>query len=164
MREDAAYRLTLFARRDSQFNGELAVRLEDTQGKAHASGRITGLTPVWQRFTCTSRSNADDVEDRGTPPLAAVASRLRKSGDIILKVVNTGSTAQSTRVRLTGPERLRPVAQATVLTSARPEDENTLDQPLRVSPATTTVTGIAAEFSHTFPANSLTILRLATRR
>jgi len=105
-----------------------------------------------------------DAEDRGLPALTAVASRADRGGDVILKVVNFGPVPKSTKVRLQGAGRVRSTAQATVLTSARSEDENYLEQPLRVSPKTRTLTGVGAEFEHAFPPYSVTVLRLTQRR
>jgi alpha-N-arabinofuranosidase len=56
--------------------------------------------------------------------------------------------------------KVSPNASAIVLASDKPEDENTLDQPLRVMPVTLTLKHAGAAFHHTFPANSVTVLRL----
>jgi len=104
-----------------------------------------------------------DVRDRGVPTFAAVAGRVEKSGDVILKVVNGAETPRRTTVKLPSVSGLKPTAQATILTSADMADENSLERPNRVSPTTTMVSGIGSEFTHTFPPRSLTILRLKTR-
>ena len=51
-------------------------------------------------------------------------------------------------------------ATATVLTSARDDDENTLDEPTKVVPVTNPVPAAAAMFGHTFPARSVTMLKV----
>ena len=79
---------------------------------------------------------------------------------MILKVVNAGSLPQATTVRLRGVQQVAPIAQAIVLTSASPKDENSFDEPTKVAPTTGTVPAVAAEFHHTFPANSVTVLRV----
>ena len=104
-----------------------------------------------------------DVQDRGLPALAAVASRTDRDGGIILKVVNVSDAAQDARIELEGVRKLRPTAQAWTL-SGRPEDENTLEQPARVAPRQTKVRGLSKEFAYRFPAHSLTVLRLKPRR
>ena len=55
---------------------------------------------------------------------------------------------------------VRPTAKAIVLASDKPEDENTLEQPTKVRPVTLTLNNASAAFHHTFPANSVTVLRL----
>lgn len=59
-----------------------------------------------------------------------------------------------------GTGNLAPTATATVLTSANPEDENSFDEPAKVAPKESTIQNVAPSFRHTFPANSVTVLRL----
>jgi alpha-L-arabinofuranosidase len=56
--------------------------------------------------------------------------------------------------------KVEPKGKAIVLTSANPADENTLDEPTRVAPVQQVIENAGATFKHTFPPNSLTILRL----
>ena len=100
----------------------------------------------------------------GAQPLYAVASRANAAGEVILKVVNVTSTAQDTELDLRGVPEVHPEARAVVLTSADPADENSLDAPTKVAPATRIVENAASKFRYTFPAQSVTILRLKTRR
>ena len=51
-------------------------------------------------------------------------------------------------------------AKAIVLTSASPRDENTIDQPTKVSPKTERLTVTSPKFTRSFPGNSLTVLRI----
>jgi alpha-L-arabinofuranosidase len=95
-----------------------------------------------------------------THALYAVASRADRSAEVILKVVNVGDQPQPAQIALRGPAVVQS-ATASVLTSASPEDENTLDEPRKVVPASVPVAGAAAEFRHVFPAHSVTVLRLA---
>jgi alpha-N-arabinofuranosidase len=78
---------------------------------------------------------------------------------VILKVVNVSDADQETDLRLEGA-KVSPTAKAIVLASGKPADENTLDEPLRVKPVTLTLDHAGAAFRHTFPATSVTVLRL----
>jgi alpha-L-arabinofuranosidase len=49
-----------------------------------------------------------------------------------------------------------------VLTSARGSDENSLDEPRKVAPVKSELSRPGSDFAHTFPALSLTVLRLKT--
>jgi alpha-L-arabinofuranosidase len=100
-----------------------------------------------------------DVSFQTTKPLFAVASLAKRANEVILKVVNVSTVDQETDLRLEGGNS-RPTATAIVLASDHPEDENTLDQPTRVKPVTLTLNHAGAAFRHTFPANSVTVLRL----
>lgn len=92
--------------------------------------------------------------------LYASATRDQKTGDTILKVVNGAADPLVTELRLNGTTKLARQAQAIVLTSASPEDENTLAEPTKVAPVTRTIDQVAPSFRHEFPGNSLTVLRL----
>lgn len=104
-----------------------------------------------------------DAQDRPVPTLAAVAGRTDRDGAIVLKVVNGAETPVTAAIDLPGAGALRSTGQAITLTSASLDDENALDRPERVSPVSARITGIASQFTYTFPARSLTILRLRRR-
>jgi alpha-L-arabinofuranosidase len=91
--------------------------------------------------------------------LYAVASRGRNGREAILKVVNVSRVAQDTEINLRGAKPIR-YAQATVLASDQPEDENSLEQPTKVVPITRTLSCAGTQLRHTFPPNSVTVLRL----
>ena len=103
-----------------------------------------------------------DVSYAATKPLYAVASLAKRANEVILKVVNVSTTDMETDLRLEGGKVL-PAATAIVLASERPEDENTLEQPTKVKPVTCKLNDAGAAFRHTFPANSVTVLRLKLR-
>lgn len=105
-----------------------------------------------------------EVKDAQSPlsPLYSTASRDDKSGDVILKVVNVSSSPQLLHVDLQGATNVLKTVTAQVLTG-QPNDENTLDAPQNVATRTLTLVGAAPVFAHTFPANSLTILRLKAK-
>ena len=86
-----------------------------------------------------------------------------KSGDIILKVVNSAYRPVSTKISLNGATNLTGKGTAAVLTSASSLDENTLDNPKKVSPKKEAVKFSGNVISRSFPANSLTVLRLSTK-
>jgi len=100
-----------------------------------------------------------DVSFQATKPLYATASLAKRAGEVILKVVNVSTEDQETDLQLLGG-KIRPTATAMVLSSDKPEDENTLEQPTKVKPVTSRLDNASASFRHTFPANSVTVLRL----
>jgi alpha-L-arabinofuranosidase len=94
--------------------------------------------------------------------LSASAARDDRSGDIILKIVNAAAEPVRARVDLKGAAGLSGTGEALVLTSASPLDENTLEEPTKVSPKKETLKLSGASLTHRFPGNSLTVIRLAT--
>jgi alpha-L-arabinofuranosidase len=95
--------------------------------------------------------------------LCTSASHDDITGDIILKVVNASLGTVKTQINLNGADKLTGSGKAIILTSASPLDENTLEEPVKVSPVTETVKLSGTSLKHSFPGNSLTIIRVATR-
>ena len=103
------------------------------------------------------------IHDAQGKPLKALyaSSALSKDGkEVILKVVNTSASELATDVTLNGVKDVAKKAKATVLTSADAMDENTLDAPKKVAPVQVTIDHAGQSFKHTFPGNSVTVLRL----
>ncbi len=93
----------------------------------------------------------------------AIAGRNDTTGDIIVKVVNTSDRPARLAVTVSGAPRILTGGHVTTLTSAKPTDENSFDEPTKVVPVTRPLTVSAEAFAHDFPAYSLSILRLPTR-
>ena len=99
-------------------------------------------------------------DDRVTEPFAQVVTRDDRTGELIVKVVNDQDTPAVTRVDL-GGRRVESRARMTVITGD-PQEQNTRSaEPIQ--PVTSTVGGIAATFTRTFPPNSVTFLRIKTK-
>ncbi len=96
--------------------------------------------------------------------LYACASRDDKTGDLIVKVVNASANPLETQIELSGVKAFSGTAQATVLTSEEPSDENSIDDPKRISPKTEPVTFTGTSLTRPFPGNSFTILRFPTAK
>jgi alpha-L-arabinofuranosidase len=101
------------------------------------------------------------IHEVSTPVVKSMYAVAGRSGnDVILKVVNAASASTETTIDLRGVTKLASKATVTVLTSASGDDENSFDEPVKVAPRETTITNMAPSFQHTFPANSVTVLRL----
>ena len=95
--------------------------------------------------------------------LCASAERDDKSGDIILKVVNASADPLETTINLEGAGNLSGIGKAEVLTSEKPTDENSLDDPTKVSPKTETIKFSGTTITRSFPGNSLTVIRIPAK-
>ncbi|MER6980500.1 alpha-L-arabinofuranosidase C-terminal domain-containing protein [Streptomyces carpinensis] len=100
------------------------------------------------------------TDDKPAEPFRQVVTRDTRTGELIVKVVNAQSAAARTSIDL-GGARVAPKAEATTLTAA-PDAVNT-ETATPVAPVTSTVTGVADRFTYTFPANSVTFLRIRQR-
>jgi alpha-N-arabinofuranosidase len=102
----------------------------------------------------------DPAPAAAAPPLYVVAGLDRKTGETILDVVNPSDHEVAAEIGQQGAPRAASGARLTVLTSASANDENTFEAPMKVAPREETLKISGAIFSHSFPANSLTILRI----
>ncbi|AGL17277.1 alpha-L-arabinofuranosidase C-terminal domain-containing protein [Actinoplanes sp. N902-109] len=90
-------------------------------------------------------------------PFAEVVTRDDRTRELIVKVVNAQDAPAVTRIDL-GGRRVAPTGRMTVI-AGDPGEQNTRSaEP--VQPVTTTVGGLGQTFTRTFPANSVTFLRV----
>lgn len=94
-------------------------------------------------------------------PLFVCASKEDSTGDIILKVVNIFNIDQHITVEL-ADAAIREVATGQVMVGM-PEDVNTVEYPLNVVPEDFIVTDASSSWDHTFPGNSITVIRFKTK-
>jgi len=92
----------------------------------------------------------------------AIAGRDDRTGEVIVKAINTGPDAAAMTFDF-GAAAIAATGTLTTITSANPTDENSFEEPRKIVPVTTTVTGLGATFTRTLPPYSLTILRLGRR-
>jgi len=92
--------------------------------------------------------------------LFASATRDDAKGEIILKVVNGGFEPQAVDVRIAGSIPDGAATCAVTMTSAGAMDENSLDEPTKVSPKPVNVSVKGGRIHHEFPANSFSVIRL----
>ena len=92
--------------------------------------------------------------------LGMVATLEEKSGDILVKLVNISDSPRTTQVNLKGVASLSPIGTALVLTSEKPTDENSFENPKKIAPKTVKLTDVKSQFDYVCPAYSVSILRL----
>ncbi|MEO5895027.1 MAG: alpha-L-arabinofuranosidase C-terminal domain-containing protein [Vicinamibacterales bacterium] len=93
----------------------------------------------------------------------AISGRDDKTGDIIIKVVNSAPERQTLTMQVNGAG-VAAGGSVTVLTSDSPLDENNFEEPEKIVPKTTPLTSGGSSFAQTVPPYSLSIIRLPTRR
>ncbi|WP_432191794.1 alpha-L-arabinofuranosidase C-terminal domain-containing protein [Streptomyces sp. bgisy027] len=100
------------------------------------------------------------TDDKPAEPFRQVVTEDARTGDLIVKVVNAQPAEARTAIDLGGA---RVAATARVTTLAADQDAVNTETDAPVTPATSTVPGVADRFTYTFPANSVTFLRLKQR-
>ena len=105
-------------------------------------------------------SEASDRPEQVATPLFAAATYARDAGDVIVKVVNLGADTVDGTINLRGASGIKADGGKAIVLTGRPNDENTIAEPTKVSPREEPLTGAAASFHRTFPPHSLTLLRV----
>ena len=105
----------------------------------------------------------DGSEKNGQQELYSSASADEVTGELIVKVVNTGSRAKDVTFSLTGAKATGITGRAFVLQSEDLKAENSLDQPTKVSPVEWQLSVLGSGFSYKFVPHSFTVLRIPIR-
>lgn len=100
------------------------------------------------------------TDDKPAEPFRQVVTRDQKTGDLIVKVVNAQNSAARTAIDLGGA---KVASKARVTTLAAGPDAVNSETSTAVAPVRSTFDGVAGKFSYTFPANSVTFLRISRR-
>ena len=85
-----------------------------------------------------------------------------KTGTIYLKVVNTIAKKQTIKINLSGAAKVMPEAALVVVKGAKPDDTNSITDPEKIVPVTSTIQGIKPAFSRTLDPYSVSIIELKT--
>jgi len=104
------------------------------------------------------------TDDKVAEPFRQVVTRDKATGELIVKVVNAQSTAARTRIDLgdLGGEKVARTARLTTLQGG-PDAVNTAsEQPIK--PVRSKLDAVADTFTYTFPADSVTFMRIKTKR
>jgi alpha-N-arabinofuranosidase len=89
------------------------------------------------------------------------ATRDSRSGTIYVKLVNSGAGDAPVQLDLRGARSLASTATALTL-AADPQATNSIDVPVAVAPATSTISGVKPGFVYTVPSHAIVVLTLGS--
>jgi alpha-L-arabinofuranosidase len=98
-------------------------------------------------------------KDEKDTTLAASCVQDSKTGDIIIKLVNAGNESKSMNIDLSSFPNIGAETERTIFTGDA-DDENTLEEPTKVSPKTESLNISGNTIKRSFPGNLLTIIRI----
>jgi len=121
-------------------------------------------SPSYYAFQMFSRNVGDEILSTASVETSVQGSATRDShtGEIILKLVNPETNKVSLDIEINGVADLAPEGTAITLTGSS-EATNSISQPRKVVPVTSTLRGIKPSFTHTLPPNSIVVLKLKPR-
>jgi alpha-N-arabinofuranosidase len=118
--------------------------------KLFSANRGTAILPVL----------LDGSTKNGQGNLFASASIDKRSGEVVLKVVNPVASPREVRINLAGARPTGKGAKAFVLAASDLKAENSLDEPLKVAPTERQFATPSGEFTFTLAPSSFTVLRV----
>jgi len=102
-------------------------------------------------------------QPRRVPGLYYTATRDTAKGTVYLKVVNVADAPQPVRVNMTGVASVGRDGEAVVLAADSPLETNSIEDPLKLAPVTTKVSGLGISFTRTLPKFSVNVFKFKTR-
>ena len=99
----------------------------------------------------------------GQQNLYASASVDDRSGEVILKIVNTDAASREVRINLAGAAKIGSSGKAFILAGGDLKAENSLDEPGKIAPVEREIAVSSSEFAFTLASNSLSVLRIPAR-
>ena len=99
---------------------------------------------------------------RPVPYLTSVTSLDRQRNELIVKLVNASRHEMDAAIEVSGAN-VMPQGEQIVLTSEKPTDNNSMDEPERVSPVAESFRVPGSSFRYELPPNCLVVLRLPLR-
>jgi len=122
-------------------------------------------SPSYYAFQMFSRNVGDEILPATSTETAVqgCATRDSKTGEIILKLVNPQPTPEQLHIQITGISSLVTKASAITL-AAKPEDLNSITEPRKVVPVTTSFSNSKPDFDYSLPEQSIVVLKLKQRK
>jgi alpha-L-arabinofuranosidase len=121
-------------------------------------------SPSYYAIQMFSRNLGDQIlATEGTDTaVQGTATRDSRTGELFVKLVNTGDTEQALNIHINGVTSL--ASKGTAITLAgNPDDTNSITQPKKIVPVTTTVANVKPDFTYTVPAHGIVVLKLKGR-
>ena len=109
----------------------------------------------------TKKDSTDGIKTAQQVPTVFYSATLDdKSGTVYLKLVNTTGKKQPLNINLNGIAKVLSEATLSVIKGSKPEDTNTIMEPEKIVPASSTIKGVAAKFTRTLEPYSISVFQL----
>jgi alpha-L-arabinofuranosidase len=99
----------------------------------------------------------------GGTQLFQSVTRDSETGTVYIKLVNMSGAAQTVHISLAGVSAVSPTGTAVVLSGANPKDTNTLHDPTKIVPVTSTVDKLGKSFDYALAPYSVSVLKVQTQ-
>ncbi|WP_234122497.1 alpha-L-arabinofuranosidase C-terminal domain-containing protein [Clostridium hydrogenum] len=113
--------------------------------------------------TILEKSNVLDnsvCKSSDTDDLCVAASIDNETNQIILKAVNLSCEKIKSVIKIKGKNNIAPCGNSIILKAEKLSDENTYENPTKISPIIKAFDGVGSEFTYEFDKYSVTVLRI----
>jgi len=86
-----------------------------------------------------------------------------ETGEVIVKLVNATAESRDVQVNLDGFGDIDEIARVITLSGENPDDENSLDEPMKIAPVESIFEEAANEVAYAVRPWSVTVLRMKSR-
>ncbi len=121
-------------------------------------------SPSYYAFQMFSRNVGDEILSATSLETSVQGSATRDSqtGEIVVKLVNPATNTVLMNIDIKGVASV--ASKGTAITLAgNPDDSNSITEPKKTIPVTTTVRGLKPAFTYTLPPHSIVVLKLKAR-
>jgi alpha-N-arabinofuranosidase len=111
-----------------------------------------------------TRDSIAGVQPKVIPAMFFSVTKDTNTGIIYIKVVNSTSKVQDVKITLDGVVNVAAKGTAITLRATNVEDTNTIAEPEKIVPITTYVNKLSKRCQQSFPAYSITVLQIQTKK
>ena len=115
-----------------------------------------------QNKPLTKKDSSDGIKSKMVPALFYSVTMNDTTGSVYIKLVNTTAIKQTVKFNLDGIAKVLPDATLIVIKGSKPEDTNTINDPIKILPVTSIIKGIGKSFTKNLEPYSVSILQLNT--
>ena len=123
---------------------------------------VAGVNIPTQMRPANKTDSAANKMPEPIPAMFYAATQDTKTGKLFLKVVNATGKPQQVDIDLKGIGKFSPDGIIVVIKGDKPEDTNTISDPVKIVPVTSKIKVAGAKFRRTFDSYSVSVLQINT--
>jgi alpha-L-arabinofuranosidase len=124
----------------------------------------TALSMPVQNRPLTKKDSTEGITFKTVPTLFYSVTMNDTTGTVYLKMVNTTAKKQAVKISLDGIANISPEATLVVAKGNKPDDTNSITDPVKIVPVTSIVKGINKNFTRNLDPYSVSVLQLQIRK
>src|SRR4051812_26502900 len=121
---------------------------------------VTALNIPVQNRPLTKKDSTNGITSKTVPTLFYSVTMNDTTGAVYLKMVNTTAKKQAVKINLDGIANISAEATLVVVKGNKPDDTNSITNPIKITPVTSTIKGIKKIFTRNLEPYSVSVLQL----